>query len=479
MWLPAGWSDLCVLACCVSCSKNTGKILLLSVYSVAIVHVYCFSVHVVSITCTIIINIFIHVLIPPPTKQTQYGKTTTTATAVTNNTNNTNSTNNTNNTNNTTSTNKTDNTISTNKTNKPNSSRSTDDVPSICDSLKASFGLRSFRWTAVANLFANVNEQATVQLLPFYIIYCVGVDFRDVGSVNALVAGGQLGAGLLSIPVFAYVLSLERAVALGSAVEDGEGGEENGKDMKGKNGQASGGEQKTGFANSASDTCTQGNGGNGMGGENGKGEDTNGHTTTGNGKGENGQASGGEQKTGGARNAGVVHVPKIHPIYIMSVAALVKLCVQLPLTILAAVHHNIIYLAIAGFAGGSSTGGQPQVTQVLLGWVMDDDEMRHDLRREGTIMASNGAIQHCSFVLISGIIAIWGALGFDTSKCPTEQPTAATDAIFYTYTWLNASWLLLYAVALLFYPIKGETLVKVVATVELRRRREGKNGEED
>ena len=59
----------------------------------------------------------------------------------------------------------------------------------ICNALKASFGLHSFRWTALANLFANVNEQATIQLLPFYIIYCVGVDFRDVGSVNALVAG--------------------------------------------------------------------------------------------------------------------------------------------------------------------------------------------------------------------------------------------------------------------------------------------------
>jgi len=176
----------------------------------------------------------------------------------------------------------------------------------ICQSLKTSFGLHSFRWTAFANLFANVNEQATVQLLPFYIIYCVGVDFRDVGYVNALVAGGQLGAALISVPLFAYVLSLEKKVEINHAQNE---------------------------------TNVQ------------------------------------------------VHVPKIHPMYLMSVAALLKLCIQLPLTIAAAVNHNILYLAAAGFAGGTSTGGQPQVTQVLLGWVMDDDEMRNDgIRREGTIM---------------------------------------------------------------------------------------------
>ena len=176
----------------------------------------------------------------------------------------------------------------------------------ICQSLKTSFGLHSFRWTAFANLFANVNEQATVQLLPFYIIYCVGVDFRDVGSVNALVAGGQLGAALISVPLFAYVLSLEKKVEIN---------------------------------HNQNETYVQ------------------------------------------------VHVPKIHPIYLMSAAALLKLCIQLPLTIAAAVNHNILYLAAAGFAGGTSTGGQPQVTQVLLGWVMDDDEMRNNgIRREGTIM---------------------------------------------------------------------------------------------
>lgn len=54
-----------------------------------------------------------------------------------------------------------------------------------------------------------------------------------------------------------------------------------------------------------------------------------------------------------------------------------------------------------------------------------------------------------------------------------DQPIAAKNAIFYTYTWVNASWLLIYSISLLFYPIKGKELAKVVATVE-RRRRMGK-----
>ena len=90
--------------------------------------------------------------------------------------------------------------------------------------------------------------------------------------------------------------------------------------------------------------------------------------------------------------------------------------------------------------------------------------------------ASNAAVQHCSFVMISGIIFMWGVLGLDTSKCPMDQPIAAKNAIFYTYTWVNASWLLIYSISLLFYPIKGKELAKVVATVE-RRKRTGKEGE--
>ena len=175
----------------------------------------------------------------------------------------------------------------------------------------------------------------------------------------------------------------------------------------------------------------------------------------------------------------VVKVPTIHPIYYMSIAAAVKLVIQLPLTIMAAVNHNVLLLAAAGFAGGTSTGGQPQVTQVLMGWVMDDDEMRHDgVRREGMILSSNALVQHCSFIMISAIIGVWGALGLDTSKCPMDQPLAATNAVFYTYTWLNASWLLIYSVTLLFYPIKGDALSKVVATTELRRRRREKKENE-
>ena len=146
---------------------------------------------------------------------------------------------------------------------------------------KFTCGMNSFRWIAVANLFANVNEQLTVQLLPFYLIYCVGVDFRDVGGAYTMVAGGQVGAALVSVPVFVYLLSLEK-------------------------------------------NC----------------RDTD-HVQ--------------------------VKVPKLHPTKIMMIAATIKLLIQLPLTIAAAVNHNVVLLTIAAIAGGTSTGGQPQVTPSIDG----------------------------------------------------------------------------------------------------------------
>ena len=243
--------------------------------------------------------------------------------------------------------------------------------------------MNSFRWTAIANLFANVNEQLTVQLLPFYLIYCVGVDFRDVGGAYTIVAGGQVGAALVSVPLFAYLLSLEKDVETTDRVK--------------------------------------------------------------------------------------VKVPKFHPTKIMMLAAAIKLLIQLPLTIAAAVNHNVVLLTVAAIAGGTSTGGQPQVTQTLMGWVIDDDETQNNgIRREGTIIASNAVVQHMSFVIISCILAVWGAAGMDVNKCPMENPQGARDAIFFSFTWLNAVFLLIYIAALYFYPIKGDKLVGVIKTVALR-----------
>ena len=86
----------------------------------------------------------------------------------------------------------------------------TDDVlarrnGNIGKSVLSVFRLRSFRWNALANIFANINEQATVQLLPFFLIYVIGSDFRDVGTHNALVAGSTLGAALLGVVIFAWI----------------------------------------------------------------------------------------------------------------------------------------------------------------------------------------------------------------------------------------------------------------------------------
>ena len=86
---------------------------------------------------------------------------------------------------------------------------------------------------------------------------------------------------------------------------------------------------------------------------------------------------------------------------------------------------------------------------------------------EGTIIASNVVVQHMSFVIISCILALWGA-GMDVNRCPMDNPKGARDAIFFTFTWLNAIFLVVYIAALYFYPIKGDKLVDVIKTVALR-----------
>lgn len=249
-------------------------------------------------------------------------------------------------------------------------------------SFLSAFRLRSFRWNALANIFANINEQATVQLLPFFLIYVVGSDFRDVGAHNSLVAGSTLGAALVGVVLFAWALSRTRT-----------------KDVEGQ---------------------------------------------------------------------GTLTLPLYHPANFMAGMSLLKLAVSLPLAILSGVYRSVNLLAGSAVMGGVFTGGQSQVTAILLGWVMDDDEASNGgggggMRREGLILSANAMVQHMSFVTVSLIIALWGALGLDTSKCPSAQPQRAIDAIFYSYTVLNGLWLLSYSAALLFYPIRGEKLEAIVS----------------
>ena len=266
----------------------------------------------------------------------------------------------------------------------------TDDVlarrnGNIGKSVLSVFRLRSFRWNALANIFANINEQATVQLLPFFLIYVIGSDFRDVGTHNALVAGSTLGAALLGVVIFAWALSRTKSVKAG--VSD--------------------------------DALT---------------------------------------------------LPRFHPANFMAIMSLLKLCVSLPLALLSRTYRSVGLLCGSAVMGGIFTGGQSQITAILLGWVMDDDEMANEVaagggprRREGLILSANAMIQHMSFVTVSLIILIWGAIGLDTSLCPSAQPQEAIDAIYISYTVLNGLWLLSYAAALMFYPIRGDKLVELVA----------------
>ena len=47
--------------------------------------------------------------------------------------------------------------------------------------------------------------------------------------------------------------------------------------------------------------------------------------------------------------------------------------------------------------------------------------------------ACNGVFQHLSEVVIAGMLAIFGANGLDSKRCPHDQPQSARDSIEYTF----------------------------------------------
>ena len=66
------------------------------------------------------------------------------------------------------------------------------------------------------------------------------------------------------------------------------------------------------------------------------------------------------------------------------------------------------------------------------GWIIDEDGLvRGGARREGMFWACNGVFQHLSEVVIAGMLAIFGANGLDSKRCPHDQPQSARDSIKY------------------------------------------------
>eukprot|EP00463_Aulacantha_scolymantha_P002793 TRINITY_DN3538_c0_g1_i1.p1 TRINITY_DN3538_c0_g1~~TRINITY_DN3538_c0_g1_i1.p1 ORF type:complete len:187 (+),score=10.51 TRINITY_DN3538_c0_g1_i1:45-605(+) len=154
-------------------------------------------------------------------------------------------------------------------------------------------------------------------------------------------------------------------------------------------------------------------------------------------------------------------VPRFHPTLIYSGICLVRILLILPFVILAAVYKNYIWMIIGAVFTGLTGGGHQMILQILIGWVIDEDEIKGENRREGMFLACNGAIQHGSLVTISVIIALWGALGYNSKLCPDQQPKAVKDAIFGTFTIGNFLLVVLTLIMLQFFPIRKERLRKL------------------
>ena len=70
-----------------------------------------------------------------------------------------------------------------------------------------------------------------------------------------------------------------------------------------------------------------------------------------------------------------------------------------------------------------------QIFHSMIGWILDLDEQKNGLRREGMFYACNGAVQHLSIVFNFVLVAILGGLGQDPGLCPQAQNTSVKGAI--------------------------------------------------
>ena len=89
-------------------------------------------------------------------------------------------------------------------------------------------------------------------------------------------------------------------------------------------------------------------------------------------------------------------------------------------------------LLIGGLLVGICDSPESMSQHMLIGWIIDEDGLAHGgARREGMFWACNGVFQHLSEVVIAGMLAIFGANGLDSKRCPHDQPQSARDSIKY------------------------------------------------
>lgn len=116
-------------------------------------------------------------------------------------------------------------------------------------------------------------------------------------------------------------------------------------------------------------------------------------------------------------------------------------------------------LLIGGLLVGACDSPESMSQHMLIGWIIDEDGLAHGgTRREGMFWACNGVFQHLSEVVIAGMLAVFGASGLDSKRCPHDQPQSAQDAIEYTFLIGVPIVCVSIASLCLAYPIKGERL---------------------
>lgn len=150
--------------------------------------------------------------------------------------------------------------------------------------------------------------------------------------------------------------------------------------------------------------------------------------------------------------------PRYHPADIAWTTTTVATTLSTLCYAIAGLTNDINALYAGAAVVGLLSGPLFQVISILFGWIIDEDEEKHSLRREGMFYACSDASRYIAIASFYILLAVLGALGQDPTRCPQDQPPEATNFVFFVFTVLTAILQVIAIYCLYKFPIRGERL---------------------
>ena len=154
--------------------------------------------------------------------------------------------------------------------------------------------------------------------------------------------------------------------------------------------------------------------------------------------------------------------PRYHPADIAWITTAVSTAIATTCYVIAGLTNDLAALYTGAATVGLLSGPLFQVISILFGWIIDEDEAKHNLRREGMFYACSDASRYIAIASFYILLAVLGALGQDPTKCPQDQPPEAINFVFVVFTILTAVLQVIGIYCLYKFPIRGERLQVVL-----------------